>query len=49
MIVRKHTFDTIHYNHYCINNDECIFSSLIMKNNRQTQLYFLKSHDVSIF
>ena len=25
MSVSKHTFDTVHYNHYYINTDECIF------------------------
>ena len=32
MIVRKHTCDTIHYTHYCINTDECIFVVEIFSN-----------------
>ena len=34
IIVRKHTFDTVYYNHYCITTNECIFVSLTMLKNR---------------
>ena len=46
MIVRKHTFDTVHYNHYYINTDECIF---VVENFVTTQWYLKKKHDVGIF